>query len=456
MNPRSLLALSLAAVLAACGDDDGDTTDPIDMGAVDMEVPIADIGLLGDMAELPDMPPAPTCEGEDALDPIPESGFLVVSSDFSSTAVGVVDADGSAVDTERWIDSGTTAPGLVAAISGDVVLPTTQPPLGAAIIDRSNDTVTRFCRSGALVGQVRVGTDTVSANPQDALFIDGTGWVSRYEPHPGESAPLDQGSDLLGLDSEAMERDGTRVDLSEYGGTASGLDSEGDATDVTVAARPQSIVQVGGHAVVGLDRLPADFFGARGHLPGAVALVDLASGEHELHEIPGLANCGSVSPVPGDGGQVLVACGGYSNVAFGDTEGERENAGLARLTVVAGDVTAEAIWRVGADAANRFAVRGAMALDEDRVLATVWGEFGVSGDELVLIDLGTGDQEVVVSATDAFSIGTPARLGDVVLVPNASTDAANLWRFTVTADDLTEDGTLAVDAAFPPRAVHAY
>jgi len=455
MNVRLLLVVALSA-LTACGDDDGDTTDT-DMGPIGVDMEAPDLGPPGDMAELPDMPPAPTCEGDDALDPIPESGFLVVSSDFSSTAIGVVTADGSSVDTMRWIDSGTTAPGLVAALSGDVVLPTVQPALGAAIIDRSSDTVTRFCRSGALVGQVRVGTDTANANPQDALFLDGTGWVSRYEPHPTESDPQDQGSDLLGLDADAMTRNDMRVDLSEFGGTATGLDGDGAETEVTIAARPQSIVRVGDIAVVGLDRLPVNLFGTdRGHLPGAVALVALASGEAELHEIDGLANCGTVTPVPGDDDQVLVACGGYADTFFGDTATERTNAGLARLTIADGEVSAETVWRVSDSESNRFAVRTPVALDENRVLAIAWGVFGESGDELVVTELDSGDQEVIDSSTEAFAIGQPARLGDVLLVPDASADAAELWRFTISIDGLTADGTLEVDAAFPPRAVYGY
>ncbi len=90
------------------------------------------------------------------------------------------------------------------------------------------------------------------------------------------------------------------------------------------------------------------------------------------------------------------------------------------------------------------------------MLGVAWGEFGVSGDDLVITELDTGDQEVVTSATDAFAIGKPARIGAVVLVPNASSDAGDLWRFTITADGLTTGGTLEVDAAFPPRAVYAY
>jgi len=450
---RLLMIASLVA-LTACGDDDG-TTDGTDLGPIGVDMlPPADMAV-ADMAPT-DMPPAPTCEGEDALDPLPASGFLVLSSDFSSTAIGVVSADGTTVETMRWLDSGTAAPGLVAALSGDVVLPTTGPASGAAIIDRSNDTITRFCQSGALVGQVRVGTDTVAANPQDVLFVGAEAWVSRYEPHP-EADDADKGSDLLGLDADAMTRNGMRVDLSGFGGTVTGLDMEGDPADVTVAARPSSIVQVGDYAVVGLDRLPADFFGARGFLPGAVAVVDLATGDAELHELTDLANCGRVTPVPG-GSQVLVACGGYSNAGFGDAEGERSTAGLVRLAVGAdGSVTEEASWSVDSDEGNLAAVGGTLSLDADRVLGVATGIFGVSGDDLVITELSTGDQTVVDTASEAFALGGPAMLGSVVLVPDASSDGPAVWRFAVGSDGaLTDMGDLTVDAALPPRQIRAY
>lgn len=451
MNPRFVMVASLVA-LTACGDDDTnpgmDMGPGLDMQTVDMNVP------MDDLAMPTDMPPTPTCEGDEALDPLPESGFLVLSTDYASTAIGVVSADGASVSTMRWVDSGTEAPGLVAALSGDVVLPTVQPALGAAIIDRGNDTITRFCRSGALVGQVRVGTDTVAANPQDVLFVGTEAWVSRYEPHPGE-AEADRGSDLIGLDAEAMTRNGVRVDLSGYGGTVTGMDMEGDPADVVVAARPQAIVQVGDFAVVGLDRLPADFFGDRGHLPGAVAIVELATGEAELHELTGMANCGSVSPMPD--GQVLVACGGYSDVGFGDTAGERASAGLARLTIdAAGEVSEEDIWSVGADDGNLAAVNGTLALDAEHVLGVAWGEFGVSGDTLVVTDLADGEQTTVDTASEAFALGGPAMLGNVVLVPDASSDGPAVWRFSVSGGALTSMGDIEVDAALPPRSIRAY
>lgn len=452
-----LLLIATLVALTACGDDDtGDTT--VDMGWLPDMMPVDMNAPMDDLAMPTDMPLAPSCEGEDALEPIPDSGFLVLSTDYASTAIGVVSADGASVETMRWVDSGTAAPGLVAALSGDVVLPTRQPSLGAAIIDRANDTVTRFCGSGALVGQVRVGTDTVHANPQDVLFVDAEAWVSRYEPHPDAEDEADRGSDLLGLDADAMTRNGVRVDLSAFGGTATGLDMMGMSADVEVAARPQSVVRVGDHAVVGLDRIPAMLFGGpRGHLPGAVAIVTLETGEATLHELSDLANCGRVTPVPGDGSQVLVACSGYSDVGFGDVAGERATAGLARLTLDAsGVVSDETIWRVSSELTHLAAVENTIALDADRVLGVAWGEFGVSGDSLVITDLDGGEQTVVETASEAFAIGEPARLGSVVLVPDASSDGPAVWRFENGADALTPMGELTVDPALPPRQIRAY
>jgi hypothetical protein len=91
------------------------------------------------------------------LDGVPR--FAVVSLDlsFSSASIAMLDAEFGIID-ESWINSGTTFPGLVAAISGDVVLPTRQAGDGTfTLIDRFfTDVVSSFfVPSGDLNGQVR-------------------------------------------------------------------------------------------------------------------------------------------------------------------------------------------------------------------------------------------------------------------------------------------------------------
>ncbi|UCF46802.1 MAG: hypothetical protein JSU89_06365, partial [Myxococcales bacterium] len=117
--------------------------------------------------------------GTPALDPLDGTPrYAVVSSDFSSSSIAMLDADFVAMD-ESWLNSGTTYPGLVATLSGDVVLPNRQAGDGTfAVIDRFfTDVVTRFfVPTGNLNGQVRthgdVGETGFSSNPQDFIFVD--------------------------------------------------------------------------------------------------------------------------------------------------------------------------------------------------------------------------------------------------------------------------------------------
>ena len=93
-----------------------------------------------------------------ALEPLEtEPAFAVVSTDFASTSIGVLDAVGN-VQRASWYNSGSTSPGLTAALGGDVVLPTTQADDGTfAVIDRlGTDVVTRVRYDGTLVGQIRL------------------------------------------------------------------------------------------------------------------------------------------------------------------------------------------------------------------------------------------------------------------------------------------------------------
>ena len=75
--------------------------------------------------------------GTPALDPLGATPrYAVVSSDFSSSSIAMLDEDFEVID-ESWINSGTTYAGLVATLSGDVVLPNRQAGDGTfAVIDR--------------------------------------------------------------------------------------------------------------------------------------------------------------------------------------------------------------------------------------------------------------------------------------------------------------------------------
>ncbi len=167
--------------------------------------------------------------GSPALDPLSVTPrYAVLSSDFSSSSIAMLDADFVPID-ESWISSGTTYPGLVATLSGDVVLPNRQAGDGTvAVIDRFfTDVVTRFfVPSGNLNGQLRtqgdIGDSGFSSNPQDLIFVDSdSAWVPRYESNLNPDAiPENQGNDLLEVNPSDMSATGDRIDLSSLDTTA--------------------------------------------------------------------------------------------------------------------------------------------------------------------------------------------------------------------------------------------
>jgi hypothetical protein len=129
----------------------------------------------------------PGPDGSNGLAPLPDMpGFAVLLTDYTSTAVAMLDADGEVLDG-RWVHSGTAAPGLVTALSGDVAFPTRQADLHSlTLLDRMNtDVITRFeVPGGALIGQVRthgpLEASGFSSNPQDVVFLSpDRAWVSR-------------------------------------------------------------------------------------------------------------------------------------------------------------------------------------------------------------------------------------------------------------------------------------
>ncbi len=160
------------------------------------------------------------------LDAMPR--YAVVSSDFSSSSIAMLDESFGIID-ESWLSSGTTYPGLVATLSGDVVLPTRQGGEGTfAVIDRFlTDVATQFfVPSGNLSGQVRTHGEIVdsgfSSNPQDLIFVAAdSAWVPRYDSNFDPDAPAEnQGNDLFEIDPTDMSATGVRIDLSSLNTTA--------------------------------------------------------------------------------------------------------------------------------------------------------------------------------------------------------------------------------------------
>jgi hypothetical protein len=389
----------------------------------------------------------------DSLEPLPrEPRFAVVSSDFSaSSAISMLDADGEPI-ARRWFDSGTALPGLVAALSGDVVLPTRQLGGSFTVIDRfRTDVVSRFTvPEGALVGQVRTHLRPerigYNSNPHDVLFDGARAWVTRNEPNPDlEAAEENRGNDLVAIDLATMELTGERIDLS-------GLDAR--SGDTTYFARPSRVVRLGDRLLVGLDRLDASF---EGGASGAVAVIDLAARSAGELPMPGLENCGRVVPVAGDPARAIVQCEGKT---FVDNAERRRTAGLA-IVHAGATVTVEHLWRASSqlgDPMQGVPVRGAISLGGTHVAAVALGDL-VPPHRLVEIELATGAERVlyeIVETGDAVEMGTPCFDPEtgLLLLPEAT---LGLHRFEYShGAPLVDRGLVALvpELGLSPRAAY--
>ena len=398
--------------------------------------------------------------GSPALDPLTSAArYAVVSSDFSSSSIAMLDDDFVAID-ESWLNSGTTYPGLVATLSGDVVLPNRQAGDGTfAVIDRFfTDVVTRFfVPSGNLDGQVRthgdIGDTGFSSNPQDFIFVDAdSAWVPRYEVNLSPSAsPENRGNDLFEINPSDMTRTDHRIDLSPLNTTGTVMTGNGPV-EVEVFARPSRGAMVGSTIVVGLDRISASFDAAG---PGTVAVVDLEDESVDGLELPGLKSCGRLVPVPGSPSKVAVACVGFAE-PFGDEPQVRASSGIAMLDVDEIEVTIDEIWRVADHVDSAIAVNAVIAIDSRRVLGVASGDFAAIPDRLFLIDLVTGAQELVHESSDSFVIGESAYDPDseMLYVPDAAENA--VLEFAADDGGFVEVGSSAIapGIGLPPTKVY--
>jgi len=398
--------------------------------------------------------------GTPALDPLsPTPRYAVLSSDFSSSSIAMLDADFITID-ESWLSSGTTYPGLVATLSGDVVLPNRQAGDGTvAVIDRFfTDVVTRFfVPSGNLNGQLRTQGDTgdsgFSSNPQDFIFVDSdSAWVPRYESNLNPAAiPENRGNDLFEVNPSDMSATGARIDLSSLDTTAT-VGPGDEAVEVDVFARPSRGVLVGSTIVVGLDRISANFDAAG---PGMVAVVDLEDESVVGLELPGLKSCGRSVPVPGEPSKLVVACVGFAQ-PFGDEPQVRASSGIALLDVGEDGVTIEELWPVPDDPESAIAVNAVIAIDAQRVLGVASGDFAGVSDRLYLVDLATGAQTLVYESTSSFVIGEPAYdpQSEMLYVPDAAENV--VLEFAPDEGGFVELGSTAIAPAIglPPTKVY--
>jgi len=361
-----------------------------------------------------------------ALDPVDgDPAFAVLSVDlaFTSSAISLLDEDGDVL-ADEWLTSGSTSPILVAALSGDVAFPTKQLGDGTlVVIDRLNtDVISRFeMATGGLYGQMRTqGTSNVAAfssNPQDCVFLsDTSAWITRHQPSFEQAPEPDvAGNDLFEFDPSTMTLTGGRIDFSSFNEQIDG---------VTVYARPKRVVRLGDFLLVGLDGFGEDFIVA---MPGKVVIVEIATGEGTGFSLPGVKNCGTVVPIPGVDDRAYVSCLGASPTF--DPAEQRMTAGVFVMEVDQDGVASIVrSWLPSSDPGAANSVANLVPLNDRETIAVASGDLATTTDGTYVLDVETGDQDLLFDIPGSFEIGQGAYHPDseLLLIP-VSTEGVRLY-----------------------------
>lgn len=376
------------------------------------------------------------------------AGALVLMSDFVSTQVALSRLDGRTLCGSFASSARSETTPVSFAFSGDVVLPSSRPPSGRAVLlDRYGTNVVSFLSraSGAIEAQLPVGTG-FEANVQDYLELDESrALVSRWgeNPVPGHE-PFDEGGDLLLVDT-ARPAILERVRLPH----------EGD-----FPPRPAGLTRVGEQAVVTLQRFSLDV-----KSQGDAMLVGVASDEPGVVwtlTLDGLKNCGALTPAP-DGVLAALACTG-----FVDRSGSGANLDESGIVVFdLAETPPRELSRIPAAALAGEPLQAELEFFAlRRVLVKTQTALGAgANNRLLALDLeqGAGSVTTVLEARpDGDGAGQGIVLGGLLCTPGcgdtclvADADRAVLQRLRLEGDDLYLEAAVAIDGSvgLPPRDV---
>jgi hypothetical protein len=349
-----------------------------------------------------------------------------VNSDYSSTSVSLLDGEGR-LCAARVLSSGSAPPGIVSALSGDVVPASTRhPDSWIALVDRYPNSVLTFVHPDErhVISQLSVGTG-FAANPQDVAFLSRTkAYVSRAETNKAPGRELfDEGGDVLVIDP-AAPRIESRISLLGFTDAGPG----GEPLD----PRPGGFALAGGLVWVHLHHLSRDLSAAG---PGLVLGLDPSTDEvREEIRLDAFRNCSAIDAPPGGEG-FWLACSGR----FGDREEQINRSGLAWVDLSSGE--AKVAWSASAEDMSAQPLSFYLAAEDEHVAyAVVFGDLEEGRPDVLLrVDRRADPPAREVANAPAYGRGQPLFSEElsVLMVPRGDPESPSVMRF-----ERGPDGTL--------------
>jgi len=373
------------------------------------------------------------------------AGIAVIGTDYLSTSVSVLEIGTGTLLAEGVLHSGSAAPGLSVALSGDVALPGAPNPLHhLLLLDRYPGSVVTVLDGATfeVLGQISVATG-FPANPHDLLWLQADkAYVARYEanPTPGRE-PFDGGDDLVVVDLDA----GAVTDRIPLGSHA----------DPGLRARPERMVLAGDRVWVVLGHLAEDF-GAAG--PGRLLAVDPdEDAVAAVLDLPEVVNCTGLLHDPARE-TLYVSCTGLFTAGPAD---QVASSGIVAVDLAASHPAPALLRRAEDGPGGPFGFELAVA-DARWLLAVRFGDLAAgTPDRLVALDLdGGGAERVVHEAGSAYGLGGVLAddSGGIVLVGEADPEAPRILRYRVDGGAFTPDGEIISHpkSGLPPRHLAFY
>jgi hypothetical protein len=336
---------------------------------------------------------------------------------------------------DNCLNSGSAAPQLSQALSGDVVLPSAPlPGHPLVLIDQKNNALV-WVNPGdcSVTRQLSVSTG-FAANPHDVVAVAPNKlYVTRHSTNPNPSpdpSDLDEGGDLLVLDLD-LGTAVARIDLSPY------------ATAGVTNPNPDRARVLGGKIFITLNTLSIDLVGQPG--PGRVVVVDPTTDTvSSVIDLPAFKDCGAIVPVPGQEGALAVACSG----AFADGVNQVDGSGVALIDTSVAPATVQPLMAATFGRPLSFADL-AVASPTLAFVVVPGGMTGTPPDSLWQFDFSRGVPQKLIDASGSWMLGglvfDPAT--QRLFVGDADSPSPRLHVFDVGTSSPVELPSLASDPA---------
>jgi hypothetical protein len=383
---------------------------------------------------------------------VPTTGLVVLSSDYITSSVSLIDPRARTLVHDRCVDSNTVPPVLSLALSGDVMLPS-QAQVGGdvVLIDNTNTAVTWVDpQTCAIRGQLSVGS--FKALPHDVISVSGSkAYVTRFGTNSAPSDdPLSRGEDLLIINPRADGGPSVsgRIDLAPYAGPVAGA---------VIQARPDRGLVVGGRAYVTLASQSADYLSTG---EGRIVVIDTATDTVlGVIALPGLAGCARLDYFPGDN-MLYAACGGSSSGAD-----QSATSGLALIDLAANPPAVSKVIPASTLGGKPINFSWVAPVTGDLLFAAAFGAIDFTSmaqlapDVVSAVVPSTGTASALVEG-GAYELGRAALLASpaTLFLPDANKAKPVLHLFDVSAAGAVPAGDLDANPSvhLPPREIAWY